>query len=759
METKRVRLVFKNDEILKETQKSDGLNRCWVLLKPDQHRTIADIASHLLQAFQLHQSCPHGLLLSMDGFVLPTYESTTILKDKDLIRVRKREDALFIEGHNAAHSVKKLKALEKQTVNSSFLLLSNLEFEKGKQVCESDDSEEKDDLLENVENPPAVNADSKRRKRKASEKLLCSMKKKQRSEAPETVLSDGHVGKIENHQQDEVPTRQKSLSQVEKKSDSNDKENEEKNQENTKLSDDKDDSMPSTKRSLELQENGKEIKDASHETKKVPSRCARRKRAKRQWLREMAKIQKKNATSESESLRNWKEDQAKAERNKADGQPRGVGHWKKDPAKSELKEVDGQTKGLLNWKQYPGSKTPNNMEKYQQQNQNINAHEHSNRNGDTSWHSNQYSDEEAEAVPVVVRPGHIRFGIVGKEPAVPKSQIPVEKTQWNGITSKKGQKWGTTKCSFTQRNDCKDSNKECSETPNNEKETLSYTGIDFDNLQPLCSMPKEGDVIAYRTLELSSSWIPELSPYRVRKVSWYDAGSGQITLIPVSECPVGSKKLDDDESTEPDNSLRKEDEEVEIDFYSLVDVRIVKGGSSGPINLAPSFVNGSPVGNKSAAITVSSSSNNKQTVVPSQENEGANNGKQTQAPEAERGGVSAWDIFLTETLPAAEEQSSDKNSWGKSAKVQHFANTVQPQHEDGWTKNAKIHSTWERSWGKNTKSVQPQHENSWAKNAKKVQPPGENSWGKQNTGRKPWSFKSSRGGAHGSTMPRWKNGN
>lgn len=57
--------MFKNDEILRETQKSDGLNRCWVLLKSDQHRTVADVASHLLQAFQLHQSCPHGLLLSV----------------------------------------------------------------------------------------------------------------------------------------------------------------------------------------------------------------------------------------------------------------------------------------------------------------------------------------------------------------------------------------------------------------------------------------------------------------------------------------------------------------------------------------------------------------------------------------------------------------------------------------------------------------------------------------------------------------------
>ncbi|KAL2514592.1 sphere organelles protein-related [Forsythia ovata] len=128
----------------------------------------------------------------------------------------------------------------------------------------------------------------------------------------------------------------------------------------------------------------------------------------------------------------------------------------------------------------------------------------------------------------------------------------------------------------------------------------------------------EGDVIAYRTLELSSSWVPELSPCRVGKVLRYNSRSGQILLITFSEYPVVSKTLDDVESTQPDNSLYKEDGSVEIDFYSLVDVRIVKGGTSGPRNVAPSWVNGSPVGNENVPITISSSSNDKQTVVPSQ---------------------------------------------------------------------------------------------------------------------------------------------
>ncbi|KAL2514606.1 sphere organelles protein-related [Forsythia ovata] len=147
----------------------------------------------------------------------------------------------------------------------------------------------------------------------------------------------------------------------------------------------------------------------------------------------------------------------------------------------------------------------------------------------------------------------------------------------------------------------------------------------------------------------------------VGKVSRYNSGSGQILLITFSEYPVVSKTLDDVESTQPDNSLYKEDGSVEIDFYSLVDVRIVKGGTSGPRNVAPSWVNGSPMGNENVPITVSSSSNDKQTVVPSQKNKEANN---------ESGGVSAWGQFA-ETLNTNKEQLSEENSWDNSAKTVH----------------------------------------------------------------------------------------
>ncbi|PIN22942.1 hypothetical protein CDL12_04338 [Handroanthus impetiginosus] len=198
-ESKRIRLVFKDDDILSEAQKADGLNRSWVLLKPQQHDTVSDVASHLLHAFHLQESCPHGLLLSISGFVLPPFESTRILKDDEIIRIRKRRDILAIAGNDAAKEIQNLKALEKQPVNSGVLLLANEEFEKENGGYESDDLEEESGehdevvVLEDKENPKDGNADLKNRKRKAAEKLLGSKKKKHRSQATGNVANEIHT--------------------------------------------------------------------------------------------------------------------------------------------------------------------------------------------------------------------------------------------------------------------------------------------------------------------------------------------------------------------------------------------------------------------------------------------------------------------------------------------------------------------------------------------------------------------------------------
>ncbi|KAL2543304.1 sphere organelles protein-related [Abeliophyllum distichum] len=677
--TRRVRLVFKDGDVLSETQKSEGLNRSWVLLKINQQKTISDVVYHLLHTFQLQQSCPDGLLLSIDGFVLPPFESTCIIKDKDIIRVKKRANTLSIEGNNVAiegnnvaNLVDKLKALEKQPVNSGVLLLANEEFEKEKGGYESDEPEEDDEeSLKGLEGTLGGNDVSKKRKRKAVEECHDSKKKKQRSEAPKNV-AHVHSEKIRSHQ-DGVRMEKKSLSKKENIFDFEDAENVE--------------NIEDVMRSEKPKQNGQEIEGAAlapQEPKKI-SRSSRRKYAKRKLIQEMVKILKTNEACGSEGLQNRKKDRGKAKRNETDCQSKGQRSWRKDRAKMERNEMDGQPKGLLHWKQLSGSNMPTTSKKCQQQTQTIELHKHPhqngevheepiqndevhdkpNQNGDTEW-SNELG-EEAEVVPVVVRPGHIRFEPLEKEHAVEQNEVPADTLQWNGITSKKkGQKWGRDKHTFTPRNDRKDSYKDFSEILSNGKEKLSDEGIDFDKLPPLADVPKEGDLIAYRILELSSSWTPELSPYRVGKVSWVNTESSRTMLMPVPEYPVFSKKLDEDESpTEPDNSLYKEDGSLEVDLCSLVDVRIVKGGNTGLRNVSPSQDNEGPVDNNNAARPEFPSSNDEQICAPTPEHAELNDGKQTQSPTIDNG-VNAWDQ-ISATLNAKKAQLLLENSCGKES--------------------------------------------------------------------------------------------
>ena len=66
MEATRLRVVFEDRHILSESQKSEGLKRSWLLLKP-QHDTISDLSSYVAHIFDLHRSCPHGIKLSVSS--------------------------------------------------------------------------------------------------------------------------------------------------------------------------------------------------------------------------------------------------------------------------------------------------------------------------------------------------------------------------------------------------------------------------------------------------------------------------------------------------------------------------------------------------------------------------------------------------------------------------------------------------------------------------------------------------------------------
>ncbi|XP_023768374.1 uncharacterized protein LOC111916960 isoform X1 [Lactuca sativa] len=131
METQsiRLRLVFEDGSLLSEAQRSDGMNQSWLLVEPNQHQKISDVCNHLLHSFNLRDSCPNGILLYMDGFVLPPSESTRILKDKEILCVKRKEMGLAeaIEGGDAGNLVDYVEVNRKEPVSNAMLLLPNEE--------------------------------------------------------------------------------------------------------------------------------------------------------------------------------------------------------------------------------------------------------------------------------------------------------------------------------------------------------------------------------------------------------------------------------------------------------------------------------------------------------------------------------------------------------------------------------------------------------------------------------------------------------
>ncbi|KAF6157506.1 hypothetical protein GIB67_004444 [Kingdonia uniflora] len=285
--------------------------------------------------------------------------------------------------------------------------------------------------------------------------------------------------------------------------------------------------------------NGKEDREASPipegGIEKIPSRSARRKKAKRKWLREQLANAQKNEVVQSNKTE--KVTQKKSQKHQSSEED--------DEIETEVVPVH--------------RKSPERQP------------------------SDEDDEMDSEIVPRVVRPGHIRFEPLNEDDALQRSQDPVDNFQWNGTTSKKrGQKWGQEKASTSRSNNYNDY-KEGSVEKITIEEGQFVDPVDFEKLKPLSCLPKEGDVVAYRLVELSSSWCPELSSFRIGKVMWYETTSKRIMLVSVPGYPVFTdEKGDDDEEAEPESdvSLYKEDGSLEIDFASLVDVRIFSHDSS-----------------------------------------------------------------------------------------------------------------------------------------------------------------------------------
>lgn len=567
----------------------------------------------------------------MDGFVLPSFESTCILKDKEIISVKRKGGAVIdlLEVGDETNCSEDEAIVENQHTHRGVKLLANEEFDKETGGYESESEEDEPDQPEEtvqVETASAGNAGSK--KRKASRKLKSPKRKKNKYTSLEkcpVVLEDVENGVCEEQTKscDDCTVLPKKGSLKKHKSSKVDgKPDKARTLNIDERSNDVDESSPNAKRCGELQENGSqgvEVANPPDGTQKYPSRSARRKKAKRKWLRELAKVEKKEV---------------------------------------EKKE--------MHQRQSPEKEVQKNSLEHQQPDQ----------NSDT---------DDAVIVPIVIRPGHIRFEPLGKDQTIQQNPVSVETFQWNGTTSKKkGQKWGKEKMSC-RRNDYKDFNQQHSETFAVEEGTPPKDPMDYDKLPSLTSSPKEGDMIAYRLIELSSTWTPELSTFRVGKISSYDPESNKLILISVPEYPiVAETRIDEDASAlepDPDTSLYREDGSLEIDFSSLIDVRIIKSGNShldkavtarveAPVDTQDA-VSGVKPNNKNSGLSTflpGGELNITQVAVAGVE---PNINRDMTAPPPENGKVNAWDeidkvLSAKKAQLSQEDGSSKKESSGRS---------------------------------------------------------------------------------------------
>ncbi|XP_016558994.1 coilin [Capsicum annuum] len=365
MERIRLRLTFEDPHILSDLQKSEGLRRSWFLLKPQIHTTISQLSSHILTTFQINHSCPHGILLYMDGFLLPPFESTCILKNRCIVSVKKKGGVLAIEGNDGPKLAENIRIVEKQPVKTGHLPLENKEFDNESGGYDSEDESEDEEVADlvkltspHLENSLGCNVISE--KRKASETLPSLEKKKHCSEVSEKVDEQ-----TKKSQQD--LTSNKSLCKQKKVADpdSNDVDKIKGNAESSKVND----STSGMKKNDEFQEKGLENVEATtkpERVKKGPSRSARKQYAKRQWLREMIKLYK-NVASETEGLTNAGKRAGNLHpkwlvNSETEGRPKGRWNRKQQQSKDKYQEVIGQPKGLesnqigqpkglLHWKQ------------------------------------------------------------------------------------------------------------------------------------------------------------------------------------------------------------------------------------------------------------------------------------------------------------------------------------------------------------------------------------------------------------------------
>lgn len=550
---RRIRLIFEDQNMISRRQRSEGLEQCWMIVKP-YLKTIADIAVDISFTFQLHRSCPHGILLSMEGFTLPSSQPTCILKDKDIVSVIKKSDASEkdILTNEGLESIKGSETVgEKLPGFGGVKLLAIDEFEKeagGYQSECEDYGTNSGDGGGNQAEKFSISKEFSRKKRKRSEQVQCSKGGNSMDENHSNFLQvaaevrdDKHIHK--KHKK-ERPYKEMHCDIVE------DENNIRAIQTRKKEAEDHD--------TLQLKEHKskKKIKDKSAKCSKIPKNSE--------------KFLQNDLMTEGCPESEHEQVQALIPAMENASAPAQV--ERKSPSRSAkrkkakrrwLREQKAKNQELVQKNSTLENRFFSKCEKLQKSNQDDDAE----------------AEAEEESLPVIVRPGHIRFEPINNEQESQGIQGTTPALHWNGITNKRrGQNWGKEGNYLHSVEGCASpKEQEIFSLHNGEERTFNQCPLEFDKLPSMSGVPQEGDIIAYRLVELSTSWCPELSSFRVGTVAWYDCESSKIRLTPVSEYPFLFKNShgEEEDADQTGISPYNDDGSLDIDFASLVDVRWV----------------------------------------------------------------------------------------------------------------------------------------------------------------------------------------
>ncbi|KAL2623119.1 hypothetical protein R1flu_003324 [Riccia fluitans] len=731
----RIRLKFHDAGLLTNDQIDQGLGQCWHLVRFDEVQTIGDVASDISSVFNLGESCPNGLDLEVDGFALPPAQPAHLLKDSDLVRVRRKKKLVIkpsAEVPKAVRNDQHFICNRRGYVGYGGLELRAFdEFEKETGGYKSEDEEgemETDislgsgrrmlelpkvapfllkewELSGKIKRAKDTGTEAGKKKRNTSSGLdvsLANLRTKGESSKPNKAGRragiklcaldefEGELGGYQNEEEDEDEKEETDISLDRTKAvvpfevRPSGIEKEKRSAKKHKVSQEE----------LELSRMDKKRKLAVNNTEEqeaVPMKKKKRKSSEVKLIRPgeettepvPVKRKKKKSSKPAENeaalvALSTAEDEAALVADDAAGNAQPVSSRKRrSKEKGKNDSFSAPNKGDDSWMDLEDTLMDSDIQDDKQRNEGTTAKGETENIGTPVKYPNSTLPEghrpsrssrrkkakrkwlreqqekaaktltegdpaklppvskgvmEVETVeelqPVVIRAGHIRFKPYDDEDNAgdsPRPSLPVINLGEQFKSKRQGQNWGQEKTADKQKGkrwNMESGNEEGPEENGHKNTRDRSKDVDFDRLPSLQGVPQDGDVVAYRLVELTTSWTPELSPFRVGVVVFVDNKMNGIKLALHPDYPFRpSKDAESDDSPveekEPYPLPYDEDGILETELSALVDLRLLEkksgpsGGESGgqkaenqgngssegvPSSIAPLAETGDPTG-------------------------------------------------------------------------------------------------------------------------------------------------------------------